>query len=176
MRLRPARPFVMFILGLDHTTSFNRLILQIIHSLMTRQHTICLNTVILQKLITNSQRTKGAKYSHPVFVTYLCRNFLLDEIFSAYDRVFVASERITSPYNSCLHAIWTLVSNLMISQLSPFLRNYWRRMMSLFFGNSPHSLILEPSCLPYGKTWRKFVNARLVEKGDGGADHSLGMN
>ena len=36
------------ILGIDHTTSFNRPALQIIHSLMTRQHTICLNTILLQ--------------------------------------------------------------------------------------------------------------------------------
>jgi len=34
------------ILGLDHTTSFNRPVLQIVHSLMTKQHTVCLNTVI----------------------------------------------------------------------------------------------------------------------------------
>ena len=30
------------ILGLDHTTSFNRPVLQIIHRLMTRKHTVCL--------------------------------------------------------------------------------------------------------------------------------------
>jgi len=57
------------ILGLDHTTSFNRPVLQVIHSLMTRQHTVCLNKAILQSLITNSQRTRGAKYSYPVLVT-----------------------------------------------------------------------------------------------------------
>ena len=49
------------ILGLDHTTSFNRSVLQIIHDLMTKQHTVCLNTVILHCLITNSICTKGAK-------------------------------------------------------------------------------------------------------------------
>ena len=59
-------------------------------------------------MITNSQCTKGAKYSHLALVTRLCRNFLPDEVFSAYDRVFVGPERITSAYNSCLHAIWTL--------------------------------------------------------------------
>jgi len=32
--------------GINHTTSFNRLMLQIIHSLMTRQHTVCLNAVL----------------------------------------------------------------------------------------------------------------------------------
>ena len=37
----------------------------------------------------------------------MCRNFLPAEIFSAYDRVFVASERITNAYNNCLHAFWT---------------------------------------------------------------------
>ena len=73
---------------------------------MTGQLTICLNTVILHSLITNSQRTKGAKYSHPVLVTRMCRNFLSDEVFSASDWVFMSPERKTSSYNSCLHAIW----------------------------------------------------------------------
>jgi len=81
--------------------------LQIIHSLLYRHHHICLNTIILQNLISNSQRTRGAKYSHPVFITRLCRNFLPDEKFSAYDRVFVTPEMITSTYNRCLHSIWT---------------------------------------------------------------------
>ena len=95
------------ILSLDHTTSFNRPVLQIIHSFMTRQHTVYLNTVILHSLITNSQRTKSAKYLHPVLVTRLCRNFLPYVVFSTYDRVFVVPECITSAYNSCLHAVWT---------------------------------------------------------------------
>ena len=42
------------ILGLDHTTSFNRPVLQIVHNLMTRQHTICINTTIFHGIITNS--------------------------------------------------------------------------------------------------------------------------
>jgi len=58
--------------SIDHTTSFNRPVLQIIHSLMTRQHTVCLNTILLQQLITNSHCTRGAKYSLPVLVTRLC--------------------------------------------------------------------------------------------------------
>jgi len=41
-------------------------------------------------------------------VTHLCKNFLPDNIFDSYDRVFVALERATSAYNSCLHAVWTL--------------------------------------------------------------------
>jgi len=95
------------ILGLDHTTSFNRPVLQIIHDLMMRQHTICINTTIFHSIITNSTRTRGAKYSHPVLVTRLCRNFLPYAVFDSYDRVFVAPERATSAYNSCLHAVWT---------------------------------------------------------------------
>ena len=95
------------ILGIDLTTSFNRPALQIIHSLMTRQHTVCLNTILLQQLLANSQRTKGAKYSLPILVTRLCRNFLPAETFAEYDRVFVSPERITSAYNNCLHSIWT---------------------------------------------------------------------
>ena len=97
-------------LGVNHTTLFNMPVLQIIYSLMTRQYTVCtvcLNTVILYSLITNSQRIKGAKYSHPILVTRLCRNFLPDEVFSAYNRVFVAPECIKSAYNNCLHAVWT---------------------------------------------------------------------
>ena len=93
------------ILGIDHTTSFNKPALQIIHSLMTRQHTICLNTILLQQLLANSQRTRGAKYSLPILVTRLCRNFLPDEAFTEYDQVPVTTERITSAYNSCLHSI-----------------------------------------------------------------------
>ena len=54
--------------GLDHTTSFNRPTLQIIHSLMYRQHLVCLNTTIMQSLISYSQRNRGVKYSHPVSV------------------------------------------------------------------------------------------------------------
>ena len=63
--------------------------------------------VILYCLITNFTCTKGAKYSHPVLMTHLCRNFLPDKVFSSYDRVFVAPERITSADNSCLHIVWT---------------------------------------------------------------------
>ena len=95
------------ILGLDHTTSFNRPVLQIIHDLMTRQHTICINKTIFHCIIANSSRTRGAKYSHPVLITRLCRTFLPDDVFDAYERVFIAHERATSAYNSCLHAVWT---------------------------------------------------------------------
>ena len=73
---------------------------------MIRQHTVCINTTIIHCLITNSSRTRGAKYSHPKLVTLLCKN-LPDTVFDAYDRIFVAPERATSVYNSCLHAIWT---------------------------------------------------------------------
>jgi len=64
------------ILGIDHTTFFYRPALQIIHSLMTRQYTICVDTMFLQQLIANSQRTRGVKYSLPFLITRLCRNFL----------------------------------------------------------------------------------------------------
>ena len=84
------------ILGLDRTTSFNRPVLQIIHSLMSRQHIVCLNTILWQHLITNFQRTRGAKYSHPVLVTCLCRHFLPNEVFLTYNWVFISTERITS--------------------------------------------------------------------------------
>ena len=94
------------ILGIDHTTSFYRPALQIIHSRMTRQHNVCVNTMLLQQLIANSQRTRDVKYSLPVLVTRLCRNFLPDVEFVEYDRVLVTPERITSVYNSCLHSIW----------------------------------------------------------------------
>ena len=93
------------IFGIDHTTSFTEPVLQIIHSLMIRQHTICVNTFILQQLIANSQCRRGAKYSLLILVTRLVRNFLPDEEFSAYDWVFVVFKRIMSAYNSCLHSI-----------------------------------------------------------------------
>ena len=95
------------ILGLDHTTSFNRPVLQIIHDLMTRQHTVCLNKTIFHAILANSSRTRGAKHSHPVLITRLCRTFLPDAVFDSFDRVFVTPERPTSSYNSCLHAVWT---------------------------------------------------------------------
>jgi len=95
------------ILVLDHTTSFNRQVLQIIHDLMTRQHTVCINMTIFHCIITNSTCTRGAKYSHQVLITRLYKNFLPDVVFYSYDRVFVAPERATSAYNSCLHAVWT---------------------------------------------------------------------
>ena len=88
-------------------TSFNRPVLQLFHDIMTRQHIVCINTTIFHSIITNSTRTRGAKYSHPVLITRLCRNFLPNAIFDSYDRVFVAPERATSAYNSYLHAIWT---------------------------------------------------------------------
>ena len=90
------------ILGLDHTTSFKRPVPQIIHSLMTRQHTVCLNTVIFQQLIANSQCTRAVKYSLPILITHLCRNFSLDEVFLGYDRVFVSPERIVSVIAVCI--------------------------------------------------------------------------
>ena len=71
------------ILGLNHTTSFNSPVLQIIHDLMTRQHTICINKIIFHSIITNSSRTRGAKYSHPVLITRLCRTFLPDAVFDS---------------------------------------------------------------------------------------------
>ena len=74
---------------------------------MTRQHNISLNTILLQQLFANPQRIRGAKYSLPVLVTRLCRNFLPDAEFIKYDRVLVTPERITGAYNSCLHSIWT---------------------------------------------------------------------
>ena len=94
------------ILGLDHTTSFNRPVLQIIHSLMTMQHTVCLNIVLWQYMIANFQRSQGAKYSHLVIVTRMCRHFLPDEVLSSYDWVHISTEHIVSAYNSCLHTVW----------------------------------------------------------------------
>ena len=123
------------ILGLNHTTSFNRLVLQIIHDLMTRQHTVCINTTIFHIIITNSTHKRGAKYSHPVLITRLCRNFLPDAVFDSYNIVFVAPERATSAYNSCLHVVWTLVSSLKMPRLSPLRRNFWRMMMTRPFGS-----------------------------------------
>jgi len=57
-------------------------------------------------MIANFQRTQDAKYPHPVIVTRLCRHFLPDEVFSLYDWVYIFTERMTSTYNSCLHAVW----------------------------------------------------------------------
>ena len=75
---------------------------------MTKKHAVCINTIILNCLIANSIRTKSAKYSCPILVTRLFKDFLPDKVFNTYDRVFVASEWITNAYNSCLHTVWTL--------------------------------------------------------------------
>ena len=72
-----------------------------------RQHNVCVNTVLLQHLIANSQHIRGAKYSLPILVTRLCRNVLLDADFFEYDRVLIIPKCIISAYNSCLHSIWT---------------------------------------------------------------------
>ena len=50
---------------------------------------------------------REAKYSLPIIVTHLCRNFLPDEAFAEYDQVLVTTERITSSDNSYPHSIWT---------------------------------------------------------------------
>jgi len=50
-----------------------------------RQHDVCLNTMLLQQLIANSQRTRSVKYSLPVLVTRLCGNFLPDAEIFEYD-------------------------------------------------------------------------------------------
>jgi len=95
------------IFGLDHATSFNRPVLQIIHDLMTRNHTVCLNRAIFHAILDNSSRTRGAKHSHPILITRLCKNFISDAVFNTFDRVLVTVERPTSSYNGCLHALWT---------------------------------------------------------------------
>ena len=79
---------------------------------MTRQHNVCLNTMLLQQLIANSQRIRGAKYSLPILLTRLCRNFLSDVEFFEYDRVLVTLECITSVYNNYLHSIRTPIVQL----------------------------------------------------------------
>ena len=59
------------ILGIDHTTSFNRPVLHIIHRMMTRQKNIFLNSVLLQQIIANLQHTCGSKFSLPVLALYV---------------------------------------------------------------------------------------------------------
>ena len=122
--------------------SFNRPVLQIIHDLMTRQHTICINTTIFHAIITNSMRTRGAKYSHPVLITRLCRTFLPDVVFDSYDRVFVAQEWATSAF--AFMQSGPLVSSLKMPQPSPLQRNFWRMMMTWPFSSRTPQLIHEP--------------------------------
>ena len=98
---------------------------------------ICLYTIILQQLIANTQRTRGAKYSLPVPVTHLCRNFLSDEVFSRYDRVSVSPEFITIAYNSCFHSIWTPTVQLRMFLLRVPQRDKQRKRRILTFGDNP---------------------------------------
>ena len=95
------------IMGLDHTSTFSRPILQIIHDLMTQNHTVCLNRTIFHAIIENSSRTRGAKFSHAILITRLCRHFMSNAIFSTFTQVTIMTERPTSAYNSCLQALWT---------------------------------------------------------------------
>ena len=94
------------ILCIDHTTSFNRLVLQNIHNLMTRQHRLC-------------------EYNHfttgdSQFPTHKgCKTFLTDisdpsgQNLSAGPGIFwlwqsiCSPERTTSAYNRCFYSIWT---------------------------------------------------------------------
>jgi len=98
------------ILGLEHQSSFNRPVLQVIHDLMTHNHTVCLNRAIFRAIIDNSSRTRGAKYSHAILITRLCKNFISDDVFNTFDRVPVTIERPTSSYNGCLQALWTPIA------------------------------------------------------------------
>ena len=139
------------ILGLDHTTSFNRPVLQIIHDLMTRQHTVCLNKTIFHAIIANSSRTRGAKHSHPILITRLCRTFLPDDVFDSFARVFVTPERPTSSYNSCLHAVWTpSVQPEDIPVESSSEESLEEEDEPQFWRQDP-PLIHEPSCPPSGR-------------------------
>ena len=76
---------------------------------MTWQNNVYLSTVLLEKIIANSERTHGSKFSLLVLVTRLCMVFLSDEQFSQFDRVYVAPEQISKVYNSCLYSVWTLI-------------------------------------------------------------------
>jgi len=93
------------ILLVDHTSTFNRQVMHIIHILMTWQHNICLCTVLLQQINAKSQHTRGSKYSLPILVTHLYRVFLLGEEISFYDRAYVVLEHISGTSNSCLHSV-----------------------------------------------------------------------
>jgi len=101
---------------------------------MTTQHYVCVNTMLLQQLIINSQRTRGAKYSLPVLMTRLYRNFLPDMEFIAYDRVLVTPKHIISACNSFLHSTWTPTVQLEVFLLSHHQRNKLMRKMSPNFG------------------------------------------
>ena len=94
-------------------------------------------------------------------MTHFCRNFLPDEVFFSYDRVFTAPEQITGVYNSCLHAIWNPsvqpVDVLTQSSSEELLEEdddpaFWQQAQ-------PTDYIA--SCLPSGKVGRKFSRARL---------------
>jgi len=71
------------ILCIDHTTSFNRLVLQNIHNLMTRQHRLC---------EYNHFTTGDSQFP----MQKECKIFLTN-----------ISERTTSAYNRCFYSIWT---------------------------------------------------------------------
>ena len=74
---------------------------------MTHRHTVCLNRALFHAILDNSSRTRGAKYSHPVLITRLCKNYIPDDVFDSFPRVYVVAERPTSSYTGCLHALWT---------------------------------------------------------------------
>ena len=81
-------------------------------------------------------------------MTHLYKNFLADNVFDSYDRVFVAPEQATGAYNSCLHAVWTPSVQPKDAQVEFSFEELLEEDVSLFFGSSPRPLILELSCLP----------------------------
>jgi len=124
-----------------------------------------LNTIILQHLISNSQHTRGVKYSHPVLVTRMCRNFLPDEEFLAYDRVFVASERITSAYNSCLHSVWT--PTFILEDVPAYFSSEEQieEDEEPEFWNQPPPTYTRFFMFPFGKAWRRILGDRFGSVG-----------
>ena len=84
-------------------------------------------------------------------MTRLCKNFLPDNVFDSYDRVFVTPEWATSAYNSCLHAVWTLSLQLEDAQAESSSEELLEEDNEPAFWQQPPPTDLEPLCLPYGK-------------------------
>ena len=109
--------------------------LQIIHDLITRQHIVCINTTIFHCIITNSTRTRGAKYSHPVLVTlcirtsYQTQSLILTIEYLLHQRGQQVLITVVSMRSG------PLVSSPKIPRLSPLRRNFWRMMMTPSFGS-----------------------------------------
>ena len=86
-----------------------------------------------------------------MLVTRLYKNFLPDDVFDSYNRVFVAPKRAMSTYNSCLYAVWTPSVQPKDAQAESSSEELLEEDDEPTFWQQSPPINSKPSCLPYGK-------------------------